>query len=244
MPNTLLIGKDLPDSLDFAEILAKTGRKVFVTNKSELDSAKYDSEDVFSGSWNRNSAISARSLIIKAETKLQKIDEVIIYFDSLYYASKFDSDKTENVSAAIEQMITGYQFFINELLMRIGQRQDSIAISFLLRSSPSRFDMMNSSTFKNLNLFPCSNIIAACEKAFETFAENTAVQLHAEENITVFLAQCNAVNELYKNEQEIIRWLVSSVESIVNGKSKQKIVTWNKAGTKLSTGFSFFRKNS
>lgn len=243
MPNTLLVGKDLPDSIDFAEVLAKLGRKVFVTNKTEMDSTKFDSEDIFSGVWNRNSAISARSLIIKAETKLQQIDEVIIYFDALYYASKFDADKTENVAPAIEQMITGYQYFINELFMRTSQRQEKIIISFLLRSSPSRFEMMTSPVYKNLNLFPSSNIIASCEKAFEAMAENTATMLHTEENITVFLAQCNAANELYKNEQEIIRWLVSSAETTANGKTKPKIVTWNKVGSKVSTGFSLFGKN-
>lgn len=241
MPNTLLVGKDLPDSLDFAEVLSKLGRKVFVTNKSELDSAKFDTDDIFSGTWNRNSAISARSLIIKAETKLKKIDEVIFYFDALHFATKFDSDKTENVSAAVEQMITGYQFFMSELLMRIGQRQEPIVISFLIRSAPSRYEMANAPMYKNLNLFPCSNIIAAAEKAFEVFAENTAVMLHSEENITVFLGQCNAANELYKNEQEIIRWLISSIETVANAKNKSKSVSWNKAGSKISTGFSLFK---
>ena len=46
MSKTLLIGKDLPDSLSFAEVLADSGRSVFGVAKSEADAAKFESESI------------------------------------------------------------------------------------------------------------------------------------------------------------------------------------------------------
>ena len=47
MSNTLFIGKDLPDSLSFAEVLADSGRSVFGAVKSEADAANFESEKIF-----------------------------------------------------------------------------------------------------------------------------------------------------------------------------------------------------
>ena len=49
MSNTLFIGKDLPDGLEFAEALADSGRSVFGIAKSEADAAKFESEKIFIG---------------------------------------------------------------------------------------------------------------------------------------------------------------------------------------------------
>lgn len=242
MSNTLIVGKDLPDSLDFAQIFSKSGRKVFVSGKQDLESEKFETENIFTANWNRDSGISARSLLIKAESKLQKIDEVVLYFDSLYFASKFDADKTENVTPAIEQMITGFQFFINELILRMGQRNEKIIISFLVRSVPSRYEMNFTNTYKTLNVFPASNIVISAEKAFMALAENTAALIGDE--ASVFLGQCTATNDYYKNEQEIARWMISAFDVLSNPKTKygaKQAVVWNKAGSKFSTGFSLFK---
>ena len=82
MSNILLIGKDFPDSLDFAEGLAQGGNLVFTSQKSEDDNSRFESEGIFTTNWNKSSSISAHSLIIKAETKFTNTDNIIFYFDS------------------------------------------------------------------------------------------------------------------------------------------------------------------
>ncbi len=244
MSNTLIIGKDLPDSLEFAEVFANSGRKVFVASKPDSNVSNFEAEEIYSTSWNRSSAISARSLIIKAETKIQDINEVIVYFDAPAYAAKFDTDKTENVSAAVDMMISGYQLFINEFLFRLNQRQEKTALSFLVRSCPSKYDMIHTYSYKNTSIMPASNIVISSECAFIALAENIAAFYGDSQLCTVFLAQCNATNELYKNEQEIARWMISSFDALKEPKLKygvKQATSWNKVGAKLSTGFSLFK---
>ena len=78
MSELLLIGKELPDCLDFAESLSKNGRKIFTTSKDDNKIADFEAENIFSTSWNKASAISSRALLIKNETKLPATNEYII----------------------------------------------------------------------------------------------------------------------------------------------------------------------
>ena len=87
MSNTLFIGKDLPDGLSFAEALADSGRSVFITAKTEADATKFESEKIYATTWNKSSAVSAHSVIIQAETKLEDLDEVVYYFDASNFCS-------------------------------------------------------------------------------------------------------------------------------------------------------------
>ena len=132
MSNTLFIGKDLPDGLSFAEALADSGRSVFSTAKSEADASKFESEKIFATTWNKSSAVSAHSVIIRAETKLEALDEVIFYFDASHFCSQFELDRTEDLSNGIDTMISGFLFSTNELLKRIDQCKEKISVLFLV----------------------------------------------------------------------------------------------------------------
>ena len=79
MSSILIVGKDLPDGLEIAEAFASSGRSVFGVAKSEADVNSFESENIYASTWNKSSAVSAHSLIIKAETKLDKIEEVLFY---------------------------------------------------------------------------------------------------------------------------------------------------------------------
>ena len=170
MSDILLAGKDLPDCLEFAEGLLNSN-KVFTCAKKDLDLSPFESEGIYSCQWNRSSAISSRSFIIKAETTMQELDQYVIYFDSMFFASKFELDKTENVSVALDTMFASYQFFVNELLLRLEQKKDPAVVSFVLRSYPSKFETLHSSN-KSVNLVPSSNIVNAAQCAFVSLAEN------------------------------------------------------------------------
>ena len=243
MSNVLFVGKDLPDCLDFAEALAKTGRKVFTTEKLNAETSNFDSANIFKCTWNRSSAISSRALIINAEAKLQPVDEYIVYFDSVYYNAKFNFDRTEDLSQAIDSTISSYQFFINELLFRLEQKKDQATIVFLVRTAPSKAELIKNPG-KTPNLHGSTNIVNAAQSAFISFAENIATLVNDKPYLSVMLGQCTMQNELYNNEKEIAQWVCQSIDTIKAQKKHQnakQALTWVKAGGKVPTGFLLFK---
>ncbi|MCR4579117.1 MAG: hypothetical protein K5681_02100 [Treponema sp.] len=241
MSNIVFIGKDLPDGLEFAEALADSGRQVFAVAKSDSDTSNFDSEKIFSSTWNKSSAVSAHSLLIKAETKLEQIDEVAFYFDTNYFCSKFEIDRTEDISNAVDTMINAFLYSTTELLKRLDQIKGKTTVLFLIREYPSKFNLLSS---KATGLLPASSIVSAAEEAFRSIAENFATNVADRNYLSVVLAKCAFTNELYKNEDAIADWTVSAFDSIKTMKNPQTVkqaCVWNKVGAKLSTGFSLFR---
>lgn len=241
MSNTLFIGKDLPDGLSFAEALADSGRSVFSTAKSEADASKFESEKIFATTWNKSSAVSAHSVIIRAETKLEARDEVIFYFDASHFCSQFELDRTEDLSNGIDTMISGFLFSTNELLKRIDQCKEKISVLFLVKEYPSKYEMISS---KTAGIVPASTIVSAAQAAFCALAESFAANAGERDYLSVVLAKCTFTNELYKNEDAIADWVVSALNTVKTLKNPQTVkqaCTWNKVGAKLSTGFALFR---
>jgi len=241
MSNILIIGKDLPDGLELAEAFAETGKNVYTISKSEADTNKFEAEKIYSTTLNKSSAVSAHSLIIKAETKLENIDEVVFYFDTNYFCSKFELDKSEEISNAVDQMINTYLYTTAELLKRIDQRKEKILVSFLIREYPEKLEAVTSKTGVTL---PPSAIVSAGQKTFISIAESFSTNVAERNYLSVLLANCNITNELYKNEKSIAVWLAASMETVKNQKNPQTVKqasSWNKVGSKVSSGFPFFK---
>ena len=241
MANTLFIGKDLPDGLAFAEAMADSGRSVYGVAKSEADAAKFDSEKIYATTWNKSSAVSAHSVIIKAETKLETLDEVVFYFDAANFCTLFELDRTEDLSNGIDTMISGFVFSATELLKRIDQRKDKISVLFLAKEYPSKYDMLSS---KTAGIVPASTVVSAAQAAFCSIAENFSTNVADRDYLSVILAKCAYSNELYKNEDGIADWVVSAFDSVKLMKNPQTVkqaTTWNKVGGKVSTGFALFK---
>lgn len=241
MSNTLFIGKDLPDSLGFAEVLADSGRTVFGIAKSEADAAKFESENIFATTWNKSSAVSSHSVIIQAETKLEALDEVIFYFDASHFCTQFELDRTEDIANGLDTMISGFIYTANELLKRIDQRKEKISVLFLLKEYPSRYDMLSS---KTSGIVPASTIVSAAQAAFGALAESFSTNVGDRDYLSVVLAKCAYANEMYKNEDGIADWVASSLNAVKAMKNPQTVKqagTWNKVGSKISTGFSLFK---
>jgi len=241
MANTLFIGKDLPDGLAFAEAMADSGRSVFAVAKSEADAAKFDSEKIYATTWNKSSAVSAHSVIIKAETKLEALDEVVFYFDASNFCTQFELDRTEDLSNGIDTMISGFIFSATELLKRIDQRKEKISVLFLVKEYPSKYDMVSS---KTAGLVPASTVVSAAQAAFCALAENFSTNVADRDFLSVILAKCAYTNDFYKNEDGIADWVVSAFDSVKTMKNPQTVkqaTTWNKVGGKVSTGFALFK---
>ncbi len=241
MSNTRLIGKDLPDGLEFAEAMADSGRALFTIAKSEAEGAKFESEKIFTSTWNKSSAVSAHSVIIKAETRLETFDEVVFYFDAGFFCTQFELDRTEDISNAVDTMINSFLFSATELIKRIDQRKEKITVAFVVKEYPSKFEMVSS---KTAGIVPASGIVSAAQAAFCALAENFSTYVAERNYLSVLLAKCSFNNELYKNEDGIADWLVVALDSIKTMKNPQTLkqaCNWNKAGGKVSTGFTLFR---
>ena len=241
MSNTLFLGKDLPDGLGFAEVLADSGRSVFGVAKSETDAAKFDSEKIFATTWNKSSAVSAHSVIIRAETKLEDFDEAIFYFDAANFCTQFEIDRTEDISSAVDTMINGFLYATNELLKRIDQRKEKITVAFLVKDYPSKYELISS---KAAGIVPASTIVSAAQAAFCALAESFSTNVSGRDYLSVVLAKCTYANELYKNEDAIAEWTISALNTVKlmkNPQTTKQATTWNKVGAKVSTGFSLFK---
>ena len=241
MSNTLLIGKDLPDSLGFAEVLADSGRSVFGTAKSEADAAKFESEKIYATTWNKASAVSAHSVIIQAETKLESFDEVVFYFDAANFCTQFELDRTEDLSNGIDSMVSSFLYASTELLKRLDQRKEKASVLFLIKEYPSKYEMLSS---KTAGLVPASTVVSAAQAAFCAIAENFATNVADRDYLSVVLAKCGFTNDFYKNEDGIADWVVSvlnTVKTLKNPQTVKQACSWNKVGGKLSTGFSLFK---
>lgn len=244
MYNILVIGKDLPAATSFSDALRVNQNKIFCSVKSEKEAIQLQTKNVFCSTWNKSSAVSAHSFLIKAETSLEKISHIIFYYDSAYFCTKFELDKTDEISMAVDSLINSYLFSSSELLKRIDQKKEQITVSFIVRNHPSKFEISTSNS-KNANILPASSIVSIGESCFETLAQNFATNVSSREYLTVFLAKCAFNNEIYKNDKQLASWILESFETLSNAKHHQNLkqaTTWNKVGSKISTGFSLFGK--
>ena len=242
MADILIVGKDLPDNLDFAEAFVAT-RKVFGVARDESEVQNFDAQGIMAATWNRASAISSRSLIIKAETKLEQLDEFVLLFDSYWFSTRFELDRTEDVTVAVETMITSFQYFVNELMLRLEQRKDPVTVAFVAKTYPSKAEIVHSGN-KNINLHPTSNIVNAAQQAFISLAENFATLVSDRQYLSVLLANCDQTNELFNSDKQLGNWVKESIGAIEGFKNRQSVkqaCTWVKAGGKVSNGFSLFK---
>ena len=242
MADILIVGKDLPDNLDFAEAFVAT-RKVFGVARDESEVQNFDAQGIMAATWNRASAISSRSLIIKAETKLEQLDEFVLLFDSYWFSTRFELDRTEDVTVAVETMITSFQYFVNELMLRLEQRKDPVTVAFVAKTYPSKAEIVHSGN-KNINLHPTSNIVNAAQQAFISLAENFATLVSDRQYLSVLLAKCDQTNELFNSDKQLGNWVKESIGAIEGFKNRQSVkqaCTWVKAGGKVSNGFSLFK---
>ena len=242
MSDILIVGKDLPDCLDFAETFVAT-RRVYCVCKDESEATDFESEGIYASTWNRSSAISSRSLLIKAETKLEELNQIVLFFDSYYFGTKFELDRTEDVSAAVDTMIASFQYFVNELLLRLEQRKDPVIVVFLAKTYPSKAENLRSGS-KNVNIHPTSNIVNSAQEAFIALAENFATLVNDRQYLSVLLAKCEQSNELYNSDKHLGNWVkecFGAIEGFKTHQSAKQACTWVRAGGKVSNGFSLFK---
>lgn len=243
MGDILIAGKELPESLELAVSFTKQNRNVFTSIRTDGELSTLEASDMIDAClWNKGSAISARSFLIQGESKLKELDNYLFYFDALYFASKFEYDRTDNISMASDTMINSFQFLANELLFRLEQRKDPVTVTFMVKTYPSKFDILHAGS-KALNTVPASNIVNSAQEAFIALAQNFATLVQEKQYLSVSLVRCDPSNEYYNNEEYIAAWISQNLEALKNSKNRQSAknaATWVKVGSKIS-GFSLFK---
>jgi len=226
MAKILLIGKDLPDSKEFAQALSGLNHTIYtVSNNIDVD---YTDQNIYCTSWNKSSAISTHSLLIKAETRLEQLEQIIFYFDSDYFGTQFTENRSEEISSALDAMVTPYLYATCELLKRIEQKKQKITVGFLV---------------KNHETQDKANIVNVAEAAFCQLAENFATNVATKDYLRVLLAKSSAATETCGTEAQIAQWFSTTLDTVSEAKkhSAKQAASWNKAGGKLQTGFPFFK---
>lgn len=247
--NILIAGKDFPDSEDFAENLALGEFNIVAAgNISEnlQENSQKNKSSTSSGisiaQWNRDSAISARSLIIQAETINGFTDNFILYFDAPYFTSKYASCSTDICARACDSMILGFQYLALEIVNRVQQHNSKAKLIFILKTNPTLNEVVHSSALKKMNVNPSNPIVSAAEAAFATFAENIAAQEIENKNLAVLLMTGDNQNETAESDSNLASWLKDYIKACDELKKPVSTSTnWIKAGAKSPGGFSLFK---
>lgn len=227
MAKMLLIGKDIPEGYDFAKGLVGAENEVFCAESdSNTDAGDYN-DRIFTTSWNKASAISAHSLLIKAETKLEKLENAVFYFDADYLSTKFLDNRTDEISNAIDSMITPFLYITDELLKRADQKRNRLCAGFVVKNHKPEQN---------------SGIVKIAMAAFCQLAENFAQEVTDRDYLRVCLAKSSGANEAVADETQLGVWIAKALSEIADKKQTAKqAATWNKAGGKVGGAFPFFK---
>lgn len=245
MTKTLLIvGKDYPLSLKYITAAQSNNRVVFSSSEAEFQSSdKKQSAVVVAESpaaipWNRASPVSARSMIIKAETESSKLDEVLLVFDSAMFASKYKQMSPAVLQNSIDDMTLGFSYVVSEVLERYSLKKTGRLI-FIIRYAPSSSDKLYGIMHKSVYDEPVSIPVASSQQYFISMAENTAAVYSGTNGISVVLVRSE--NE---SDESIADWLFPYIDAIPASyiASGKNAVSWIKPGSKPPSSFQFFHR--
>ena len=248
----MIAGKNLPDGADLVDGAEVKMRSVAVTAPKGAKPASTPNISAFE--WTRTSPISARSLVLDAETEFGKIDEAVLYFDEGYYATKFSLLTPQECSESIDEMILGYQYLALEILsrfekkysMRSGLEEEKAPapkLAFLIKTCASECDVSKDVRLKAITPMAAGPFVAAASAAFTAFAENIAAIYGGREYVTVLLAHGDQNIEVAKRDRSLSEWICSYMDEVDKLKAKLSLkqsLNWIKAGAK-GPGFSLFR---
>lgn len=263
MSKTLLVaGKDYPLSTKYLTAAQSSGRIAFATCPAEFPqkttSAKHKSvssvanseagsgvgssipasESFSSIAWNRASPVSARSVIIKAESATRCIDETLLIFDAALFASKYSEMSPAVIAREVDEMILGYSYLASEIISRYISKNSGKLI-FLLRYAPSLSDMLHGVVRKSTYDLPVGIPVAAAQQYFISLAENIAAKYSGTKGISVLLVKSDS-----EDDATVADWLFPYIDEtpVTHVLSGKNAINWIKPGTKSPSGFQLFHR--
>lgn len=133
--NILLIGKDFLENEAF--IAYCKGKEIPFVCTTKAQAKSEGKETVFEGTksivpWNRASNLSSMNLIIRAETLLDSIDRVLLYFDYDHFTEEYSQLEKNHFQIIANELIASYQYITENILERFKEK-NRVALFFYLK---------------------------------------------------------------------------------------------------------------
>lgn len=107
------------------------GRRTLLARSGPLE-IPVDAEGVATASWNRRSALSARSLVLHAQNLYGRLEEAVIVFSPVRESVPFHESSIVSVENRTDAEVKGYLFIIRELVALFQkQRSGTLVLAVL-----------------------------------------------------------------------------------------------------------------
>ena len=147
------------------------GRTVLLARSAQADASAIP-EEVQTASWNRRSALSARTLVLHAQNLFGSVDEAIVFFSPIRETVPFHESSIVSIENRTDAEVKGFLFLLREIASAF-QKQSAgrltIAVNDLDRETRSPLEAMSIASF-----------VAAAESLFRYYdGEQISVRLAA-----------------------------------------------------------------
>lgn len=219
--NIIIAGKEFSKNTKVDQLAKQAGLTTFITTRPTAKNS--EKPEVSLTSWNRNTPISARNIVVNAENQLGKIDGAVLFFDTSAYNQIFTETKLEDFDRACSELILSYNFLATEIIKRFTKTQHGL-IFFVLQEMQTNAEFLKLSSREQLaNPERALPIASMAQAAFKAFAENMAASLLKDTETFIYLLEAKRTT----SENQIIEWISKKLEepNPVYKTSKQA-VTW------------------
>ncbi len=223
---TIIAGKDFPAGNTYSNIALENERDVIITTTPgvQTDTSILKADSI---AWNRSSPISARTVMMKAENKYKKLDELLLIFDGPFFAAQYVSNDIEGFSRTIDDLILGYCYLAAEAAAKY-EKQGFGRLVFILKYTGTGANPIKSAA----DLHPASIPLAIAQDAFIALAENFAARFEASKQVFTTLVRADT-----NTDNETASWLFPFLSEI----QVRRTSGWLKVGTKPGGVFSFLK---
>ena len=131
----LVTGKSGPLLVEIVRRAAARHRQTLVTRSGRMDLGQVDDESTSIISWNRRSALSARSVLLHATNLFGRLDEAIVIFAPARDSSTFHESSIVGIEDRIDAEVKGYLYILRETLALL-VRQGAGRVALVLQHPP------------------------------------------------------------------------------------------------------------
>ena len=143
----LVTGKSGPLVVELVRCLESLNRRTLVTRSGQMDLGEIDEDSTTVISWNRRSALSARSVLLHASNVFGRLDEAIVVFSPAADTATFHESSIVGIEDRIDAEVKGYLYILRETLASmLKQGGGSVAIVVHLESAEFRSPLESTAT--------------------------------------------------------------------------------------------------
>lgn len=141
----LVTGRSGETLSSIAQEALSRGRNTLLARSGTAESVTVP-EGAHVSSWNRRSALSARTLVLHAQNLFERLDEAVIFFSPIRDSAPFHESSIVGIENRTDAEVKGFLFLIRELLSAF-QKQSSgrlvLAVRDLERETRSPLEAMS-----------------------------------------------------------------------------------------------------